>query len=202
VFKPLSEHARADLVFEIGERLFRVQCKWGRLSLDRRTVAVRVAGARCVPAGYVRTTYSEGEVDLFAIYSGELDRCFLLPASLLAGRHTVQLRLAPARNGQRACTNLAEAFSFEGAIAQLGERCHGMAEVVGSSPTSSISTAAEGPATVGADGPVTVATDGPVTVGANRFRDEFGYWMDRVAAGEEVLITRHGRPRIRLSAAA
>jgi prevent-host-death family protein len=38
-----------------------------------------------------------------------------------------------------------------------------------------------------------------VTVGANRFRDEFGYWMDRVAAGEHVLITRHGRPRIRLS---
>jgi prevent-host-death family protein len=40
-----------------------------------------------------------------------------------------------------------------------------------------------------------------VTVGANRFRDEFGHWMDRVAAGEHVLITRHGRPRIRLSPA-
>jgi hypothetical protein len=27
VFKPLSEHSRADLVFEIGSRLYRVQCK-------------------------------------------------------------------------------------------------------------------------------------------------------------------------------
>jgi prevent-host-death family protein len=37
-----------------------------------------------------------------------------------------------------------------------------------------------------------------VTVGANAFRDGFGRWMDRVADGEEVVITRHGRPRIRM----
>ena len=187
VFKPLSEHARSDLVFEVGNRLFRVQCKWGRLSPDGDALVVRVGGNWCSPAGYVRTTYTEEDVDLFGIYSGELDRCFLLPASLLAGRHGIQLRLSPARNGQRACTNLAEAFAFDGAIAQLGERRAGSAKVVGSSPTSSTSQA---PATA------------PVTIGANRFRDEFGYWMDRVAAGEHVLVTRHGRPRIRLSPAA
>jgi antitoxin (DNA-binding transcriptional repressor) of toxin-antitoxin stability system len=28
-----------------------------------------------------------------------------------------------------------------------------------------------------------------------------GYWIDRVAAGEEVLLTRRGKPRIRLSPA-
>jgi prevent-host-death family protein len=38
-------------------------------------------------------------------------------------------------------------------------------------------------------------------VGVNPFRDKLGYWIDRVAAGEEVLVTRHGRPRIRLSPA-
>jgi prevent-host-death family protein len=37
-----------------------------------------------------------------------------------------------------------------------------------------------------------------VTVGANPFRDKLGYWMDRVAAGEEVIITRRGRPRFRM----
>jgi len=37
-----------------------------------------------------------------------------------------------------------------------------------------------------------------VTVGSNPFRDKLGYWMDRVAAGEEVIITRRGRPRFRM----
>jgi prevent-host-death family protein len=43
---------------------------------------------------------------------------------------------------------------------------------------------------------------GPTTVGVNPFRDKLGQWIDRVAAGEEVIVTRHGRPRIRLSPAA
>jgi prevent-host-death family protein len=41
-----------------------------------------------------------------------------------------------------------------------------------------------------------------VTVGVNAFRDGLGSWMDRVAAGEEVVLTRHGRPKIRLLPAA
>jgi prevent-host-death family protein len=38
-------------------------------------------------------------------------------------------------------------------------------------------------------------------IGSNPLRDRFGYWIDRVAAGEEVLVTRRGKPRIRLSPA-
>ena len=59
-----------------------------------------------------------------------------------------------------------------------------MAEVVGSSPLAPFLSAVLS------------------RVGSNPFRDKLGYWMERVAAGEEVLITRHGRPRIRLSPAA
>jgi len=180
VYKPVSEHSRADLMFEIGERLLRVQCKWGRLSPAADTVMVRVGGCRCSPNGYVRTTYAETEVELFAVYCGELDRCFLLPAARLAGMSQVHLRLTPPRNFQRACITLADDFDFEGAIAQLGERRSGTPKVVGSSPTSS------------------TPSDTPITIGANPFRDKLGYWMDRVAAGQEVLITRHGKPRIRL----
>jgi antitoxin (DNA-binding transcriptional repressor) of toxin-antitoxin stability system len=40
-----------------------------------------------------------------------------------------------------------------------------------------------------------------VTVGADACRIAFGYWMDRVAAGEDTVVTRRGRPMIRLSAA-
>jgi len=182
VLMPLTEHARFDLAFEIGNRLWRVQRKWGRLAPEGDTVMVRIGGSRCSPNGYVRTTYAVEDVDLFGIYCGELDRSFLLPSETVAGKTDIRLRLRPTRNGQRACTTLGAEFDFEGAIAQLGERCRGTAEVVGSSPTSSI-------------------PHEPTVLGANTFRDKFGYWMDRVAAGEEVVITRRGRPRIRLTPA-
>ncbi len=118
------------------------------------------------------------------MYSDGLDRSFLLPVTLVAGREQIQLRVAPARNGQRACTNLAENFEFEGAIAQLGERLSGTQEVVGSSPTSS-----------------TPSLEDPIMVGSNPFRDKLGYWMQRVAGGQEVLVTHRGKPRVRLSPA-
>ena len=185
VYKPLSEHSRADLLFEIGDGLWRVQCKWGRLSEARDVVLIQTAGNYLSPHGYVRSTYSEREVDLLAVYCGEIDRSFLLPVSLFGGMHAIQLRLTPPRNNQRACINLAEDFDFVGAIAQLEERCHGMAEVVGSSPTSSTS-----------------SNGAPTVLGCEQFRLELGTWIDRVAGGENVLVTRRGKPRIRLSPAA
>jgi hypothetical protein len=59
-----------------------------------------------------------------------------LPIEKVAGRRTFSLRLMPAANNQRAAINFAGEYEL-GAIAQLGERLHGMQEVVGSSPTSS-----------------------------------------------------------------
>jgi hypothetical protein len=179
VWRPVAEHGRCDLVLEIAERLWRVQVKWGRLSKAGDVIIVHCCTSRHTPNGYVRTTYSEEEVDLFAVYCGALDRCFLLPASLAAERHAVQLRVMPPRNGQRACINLAEDFEFEGAIAQLGERRRGTAEVAGSSPASSISS--------------------PLQVGCDSFRDHFGYWLDQATKGEHLLVTRRGRPVATLS---
>ena len=56
-------------------------------------VIVHTVAARRSPTGYVRTTYTEAEVDLFGVYCGELDRCFLLPATVAAGRYCQYLRL-------------------------------------------------------------------------------------------------------------
>lgn len=140
VLKPLSEHGRYDLVFEIGPRFLRVQCKWGALDRAVGIIVVRIGGCRSTPRGYVRSVYTENELDLVAVYCGELDRCYLLPISRSAGRTSVQLRLAAPGNSQRACINLASDFEFEGAVAQLGERLGGTQEATGSSPVSSIPT--------------------------------------------------------------
>ncbi len=106
---------------------------------------------------------------------------------LFEDRYAVQLRLTPPRNNQRACINLADAYEFAGAVAQLGERRHGMAEARGSSPLSSTSLSDAGPTVL--------------TVGSNPLRNHLGYWMDVVAEGQEVVVTRHGRPRLRLLSA-
>ena len=181
VWLPATEHGRADMMFEIGGQTLKVQCKSGRLSQSGDVVITHLVSCRRGPDGYVRKPYARHEVDLVAVHCGELNRCFLLPVSLTAGQTAIQLRLTPPRNGQLACINLAEDFDFVGAIAQLGERLHGMQEVAGSSPASSTS-----------------RSDGPMTVGSNPFRDKLGYWLERVARGQEVLVTFRGKPRVLL----
>ena len=119
VLRPVADHGRTDLALDINGHLLRVQVKWGRLSKAGDVVIVLLRTSRCTTHGHVRGTYGEGEVDLFAVHCGELDRSFLLPAGEFVGRQHVTLRLTPARNGQRACITLADDFTFDGAVAQL-----------------------------------------------------------------------------------
>src|SRR5690242_7098057 len=70
VLRPVSEHGRYDLVFDLGGRLLRIQCKWGNRKSD--VVSAHVAGSYLSPNGYVRSTYAAHEVDAIAIYCGEL----------------------------------------------------------------------------------------------------------------------------------
>ena len=183
VLRPVQEHGRYDLAFEIGDRILRVQCKWGALDEAGAVIKVSLQSCCLTPAGYVRTPYGSDEIDLVAVYCGELDRCYLLPSALACGRTSAYLRLVPPKNGQRACINLSSEFEFAGAVAQLEEHRHGMAGARGSSPLSSTSTP---------DVPNVVRT------GSNEFRNHFGYYMERAAAGAEIHISRHGRPFARL----
>jgi hypothetical protein len=174
--------ARYDLVFDTGDALWRVQCKWGGLDQEAGVIKVGLMSSWCTPTGYVRNAYVAGEVDLFGVYCAALDSCYLLKAEPLAERRAIYLRLSAPKNGQRACVNLASDFTFDGAVAQLGEHLHGMQGVRGSSPLSSTSSSAS-----------------PEVVNANRFRDRFGWYMERAAAGEVFEITRHGRPFVRIT---
>ena len=40
-----------------------------------------------------------------------------------------------------------------------------------------------------------------VKVGVREFRESLSEWLDRAAAGEDVIVTERGRPKVRLSAA-
>ena len=186
VLRPIAEHGRTDLAFDICGRLLRVQVKWGRLSPHRDVIVASLQTSRCTPRGHLRRTYSEGEVALFAIYCGDLDRAFLLPASRFLGRHYIHLRLTATRNKQRACINLADDFAFDGAVAQLARASRWQREGQGFESPQLHSN----------------SHGATVTIGADSCRESFGYWLDRVATGEDVVVTRRGRPMIRMTAAA
>lgn len=168
-------------------RLFRVQCKWGKRCEDG--IEVRLRSSYHSPSrGYVIRTYDEFEVDFVAAYCGDMDRSYLLPAGLIAGRTMIFLRLDQTRNNQRAALNWAADYEFPGAVAQLEERSDGIRKAEGSSPSSST---------------LDVASPGCQTeeVGAHVFRNHFGYYMERAAAGTEILIRRRGKPYARLGPA-
>lgn len=180
VLAPLTEHERYDLILGVGDRLLRVQCKWGRMEGD--VVTAKLTRSRRGPDGFIREKYSASEVDAFGIYCGDLDECFLVPIDAVSGQWSMQLRLQPTRNGQRASLHLAEKYRL-GAVAQLEERSDGIRKVGGSSPPSSTQVLAL------------------EEVGAHEFRNHFGFYMERAAAGIEVLVSRRGKPHVHLGPA-
>jgi prevent-host-death family protein len=185
VLRPLVED-RYDLAIDLGGRLVRIQCKTAPMRGE--AIVVRARTCRRTADGFRHGVYSPDEVDVIAAYSPKLRRCFAVPITTFGPGGTLYLRTVPARNGQRAGLHFADDYSL-GAIAQLEEHLGGTQGVVGSSPTSSTpSPTAPAPA--------------PTIVGAHEFRNRFGWYMERAAAGEDILVTRRGKPHLRLSAVA
>lgn len=129
VYRPVAEGGRYDLILDLRERLVRVQCKWAARSGD--VLIVRCCSCRRTREGLLRRPYTPDEIDAFAAYCADTDRCYYLPIELFPHSQAVQLRLAPTRNSQRRRINWAEDFGFavtlgsHGAVAQLGERAAG-----------------------------------------------------------------------------
>jgi PD-(D/E)XK endonuclease len=193
VLKPLTEHETYDLALDLGERIWRVQCKWATHKGD--VVHIHVGRCRTRKRGYVRTTYQAGELDALAAYCQPLHKCYLLPAEMVVGRYSIQLRTAPARNMQRAAINFAADYEL-GAVAQLAERVGGTDEAEGSSPSSST------PEPAGDAGIVFPDRDSfadlKQTVGMEEFDTKLGQYVRLAESGKEINVTRWGRSVARL----
>ena len=87
-----ASHARIDLLFEDQSGFFRVQCKTARVHGDVLTFRT-CSNTKNVPRDYV------GEVDVFGVYSPDLNQVFLVPITDVPAR-LCSLRLGPAANGQ------------------------------------------------------------------------------------------------------
>ena len=84
VAKPLTNAERYDLIFDLRTKLLRVQCKSASRNGD--VVVVRCRRSRRTAYGQIHRGYSPDEVDAFAVYCQDIDRCFLLPIDLCSKR--------------------------------------------------------------------------------------------------------------------
>jgi prevent-host-death family protein len=150
---------------------------------QRDVVAVTLMSTRYTSGGrQIRRPYSASEVDAIAVYCEALDESYLLAPEMFDGRRGVYLRIAPPRNGQRAQLNWAAQYELSGAVAQLGRASEWHSEGRGFESHQLHSS----------------IRSGQEVVGAHDFRSRFGWYMERAAAGEEFLVTRRGKPYVRL----
>ena len=145
VYFPFADE-RADMLFDLGDRILRVQCKWATRSGD--VIQVRCYRARRNADGLLRQYYSKDDVDLFGVYCADLERCYLIPFEDIPPGAHLALRVAPTKNNQERLVRWASTYEFDatlsrlGAVAQLGERKSGRLEAAGSSPAGSMTEAA------------------------------------------------------------
>jgi len=110
VLTPFGDSQRYDMVIDHDGTFIRIQCKTGRV----------VAGAvkfNCCSNNWntrVRKTY-HGQADIFAVYSPELERIFMVPVSV-TGKKSISLRLSPPKNGQQKAIRMAADYEFNGTI--------------------------------------------------------------------------------------
>src|SRR5690348_7517830 len=88
-FRPCSEGERYDLILDRRPALIRVQCKWGTKNGD--VVSAPLGTSRRGPSGFIRGSYTPGEIDAFGIYCQAIDRCFLVPIDAIHSRRHLHL---------------------------------------------------------------------------------------------------------------
>ena len=64
VYKPVTEGRRCDLIFDLGTKLVRVQCKWASRRGD--VLGVRCYSSRRSASGFLKRSYTSDEVDAIA----------------------------------------------------------------------------------------------------------------------------------------
>ena len=117
VLKPINDGTRYDLVFEIGPRFLRIQCKWAPRMGD--VVVVRCQSCRRGRNGSIRRPYTTDEIDVIAAYCPGTDRCYFLPLDRFPVRRQIQLRLRPTRNNQAVGVHWAKDFDFAATLPRL-----------------------------------------------------------------------------------
>lgn len=119
---PYGDCARYDVVVDINNKLYRIQCKTSRWSPNtaKEKVAFEIATRTTTTTNTKRNTYktySEDEVDLF--YTCFNGKSYLVPVSEIAGKSAFRWRYEYPPTGQKQGIHLAKDYELEKQILNL-----------------------------------------------------------------------------------
>jgi hypothetical protein len=109
MYVPFGENTRCDLIVDDGVRLFRVQCKTGRL----RDGAVRFKTCSDYahhPNPRIASRDYQGEIDYFAVYCRDTGGVYLVPIEDVPLKRQATLRVDATKNGQERGIRLAARY--------------------------------------------------------------------------------------------
>jgi hypothetical protein len=111
VLTPFGDNEKYDLVYDSGNEFIRVQVKTGRLK-DNGAIKfrLRTAGHNNTEGTY-RKSYSQDEIDKFAVYCPDNNKCYLVDIEDTP-ETKMSLRVEPPNNGQTKGINMAKEFNF------------------------------------------------------------------------------------------
>ena len=107
VSQPFGSGHKYDLIADDGNRLYRVQCKTGRI----RTGVLLFNAYSMSGNGGTKQSY-KGLADLFAVYNPKNGKVYLVPVDDV-GTTIVCLRTAPTENGQAQRIRWAKSYALK-----------------------------------------------------------------------------------------
>ena len=109
---PFGDCERYDMIVDIKGRLYKIQCKTASYRRgDTSKISFSGRSTSTKHGQTVHHTYDESEVDFFAAYFPENDKCYLVPVQEVSSEKT--LRLVPPLNNNYSNVNMAEDYELE-----------------------------------------------------------------------------------------
>ena len=106
---PFGENCRYDLVADINNKLYRIQCKTARALHNSEGFSFKTKSVVITAHGAKESTYSKNEIDFFAtVYEGQ---CYLVPVEECGKEKS--LRFCYPANGQKKGISLAKNYTLE-----------------------------------------------------------------------------------------
>jgi hypothetical protein len=97
---PTDASARYDAILDDGQHLYRAQIKYCDRS-GGSNGAVQIELTSYHRSGKLASAgYTDKEIDVLLLYVPRLDKILWLGPEVFAGKHAIQIRLEPTKNGQ------------------------------------------------------------------------------------------------------
>ena len=113
---PFGENQRYDMIIDNGTRLFKVQCKTAWFKKNKKDVLI-FQTTSCWKGG--RQNYID-EIDLFAVYSEETKKVYIIFIDEAPSGGDMKLRLLETKNNQSKNVNWAYDYELDKRIKDLG----------------------------------------------------------------------------------